>query len=223
MKKILLIEDDVELAEKVREWLTFEKHSVDMAHNGKDAEQLLNGYQFELIIIDWELPDMTGIDICKRFRAKGGGASVLFLTGKGGLEHKEQGLDAGADDYLTKPFHVKELSARIRALMRRPALTHSDLIKIGNLSLDNVSRKAFREEEELQLLPKELALLEYLMRRPGQVFSAKTLLDNVWPSDSSASEDTVRTYVKTLRKKITKEGEQCPIRTLHGLGYKIEE
>ncbi|HEY9774368.1 MAG TPA: response regulator transcription factor [Planktothrix sp.] len=223
MTKILVVEDDVNLAEKMRDWLVLEKHSVDLAHTGQDALQLLESYKFELLILDWELPDMAGIDVCKQYRENGGVAAVIFVTGRGSVEHREEGLDSGADDYLTKPFSVKELSARIRALMRRPALTQQNVLTVGNLRLDNTSRKVFRDSEELQLLPKELAMLEYLMRRPGQVFSSKALLDSVWPSDSSASEDTVRTYVKTLRKKITKADSPCLIKTIHGLGYKIEE
>jgi len=222
MPKILLIEDDIDLAQKVREWLEFEHNTVDVAHNGKDALQLIDGFQFELLILDWELPDMTGVDICRSFRAKGGAAPVLFLTGKSSIENKEIGLDAGADDYLTKPFHVKELSARIRALMRRQSTLRPQTLKVGKLSVDPQSHKVTLSGEPLQLLPREFALLEFLMRRPGQIFSSKALLSAVWPSESEATEDSVRTYIKTLRKKITPADGECPIQTIHGVGYKIE-
>jgi two-component system OmpR family response regulator len=222
MPKILIIEDDVDLAQKVRDWLEFEHNTVDVAHNGKDGMQMIESYQFELLILDWELPDMTGLDICRNFRARGGAAPILFLTGKGSVENKELGLDAGADDYLTKPFHVKELSARIRALMRRQAPPRPATLKLGNIEVDPNGHKVSMDGVPLQLLPREFALLEYLMRSPGQIFSSKTLLNAVWPSDSETTEDSVRTYIKTLRKKITPPGGTCPIQTIHGVGYKIE-
>lgn len=222
MPKILVVDDDVELAEKVRDWLVFEKFTVDVANNGADAQHFLAAYQYDVIILDWQLPDTQGIDICKEFRAKGGLTPVLFLTGKDSIESKEIGLDSGADDYVTKPFHVKELGARIRALLRRTPGLQLQTISCGHLAIESGTFKVKNEGKDVQLLPKEFALLEYLMRRPNQVFSSKALLNAVWDSDSEASDDTIRTYIKTLRKKVTSSNGFCPIKTIHGLGYKIE-
>lgn len=222
MTKILIVEDDIELANKVRDWLVFEKFTVDVAHNGVDAHNFIGAYQYDVIILDWQLPDTSGLEICTTFRSKGGSTPILFLTGKDAIEYKEQGLDSGADDYVTKPFHVKELSARLRALIRRKPGLQPQTITCANVALETATFKVTNEGRDVQLLPKEFALLEYLMRRPNQVFSSKALLNAVWDSDSEASEDTIRTYVKTLRKKVTSTSGQCPIKTIHGLGYKIE-
>jgi two-component system phosphate regulon response regulator PhoB len=135
------------------------------------------------------------------------------------VEEKTTGLDTGADDYLTKPFHLKELTSRLRALLRRPPTLPSDVLKIGDLTMHVNSAKVTRGEEDIHLSPKEFALLEFLMRHPGQVFSSKALLDAVWTSESQAGEETVRTYVKTLRRKITDKNNSCPLRTMSGLGY----
>jgi DNA-binding response OmpR family regulator len=222
MSKILIIEDDEELANKVKDWLVYEKFTVDVAHNGNDGNHFLAAYQYDLIILDWSLPDSSGLEICKSFRSKGGVTPILFLTGKDSIESKELGLDSGADDYVTKPFHVKELGARVRALVRRTPGLQPQTISCAHLSLETSTFKVKNEGKEIQLLPKEYALLDYLMRRPNQVFSSKALLNAVWDSDSDASDDTIRTYIKTLRKKVTSSGGECPIKTIHGLGYKIE-
>ncbi len=223
MAKILIIEDDIELANKVSDWLAFEKFTVDIANNSADAYHFLAAYQYDVIILDWGLPDGSGLDICKSFRSKGGITPILFLTGKDSIENKEVGLDSGADDYVTKPFHVKELAARVRALVRRTPGLQPQVITCANLSLETATFKVKNEGRDIQLLPKEFAILDYLMRRPNQVFSSKALLNAVWDSDSDASDDTIRTYIKTLRKKVTSSSGVCPIKTLHGLGYKIED
>jgi len=223
MAKILIIEDDVELATKVKEWLVFEKFTVDVANDASDANHFLAAYQYDVIILDWGLPDGSGLEICKSFRSRGGITPIIFLTGKDSIENKELGLDSGADDYVTKPFHVKELAARVRALIRRTPGLQPQVISCANLSLETSTFKVKNEGRDIQLLPKEYALLDYMMRRPNQVFSSKALLNAVWDSDSEASDDTIRTYIKTLRKKVTTSSGECPIKTIHGLGYKIED
>jgi two-component system OmpR family response regulator len=174
------------------------------------------------VILDWQLPGMSGVDVLKQFRNQGGSTPVLMLTGKGNIEEKEQGLDSGADDYLTKPFHFKELSARLRAMLRRPAVTTGNQLKLRGIELDLAARKVSREGEEVHLLPKELALLEFLLRHPNEVFSPEALLDRVWHSESDSSVDTVYTTMRTLRKKISTEKSGALIKTVHGLGYTIE-
>jgi OmpR-family two-component system manganese-sensing response regulator len=217
-----MVEDDPNFAQKVREFLQFDQHVVDLAHNGDDGWQFINTYKYDLLILDWNMPGMTGLELCKKYRSTGGNAPILMLTGKDGIDDKEMGLDSGADDYLTKPFHARELTARVRALTRRPSTMVADKITIGKLTLDCASYKLTKEGKEVQLQPKEYTLLEFLMKNPNKVYSAKALLERLWDADAEASEDTIRTYMKTLRRKIAPGEEVCPIRTVHGLGYKME-
>lgn len=211
------------LSRMVRDWLTFEHHLVETADNGRDGLDKLSFYQYDLVILDWELPEMTGIEICREFRSRGGTTPVLMLTGKGTINDKESGYDAGADDYLTKPFHMKELSLRLRALLRRGgASLQSDTLKFRELELEPGSHRVTRHGKDLQLLPKEFALLEFFMRHPNQVFSAEALLSRVWASETDTTVDAVSTCIKRLRKKVDLEGQTSVIKTVHGVGYKLE-
>ncbi len=220
MAKVLVIEDEADLSGPIKDWLSREQHLVELAENGIEALEKLAVYKFDLIVLDLMIPGVSGMDVCKRFRSQGGTTPILMLTAKSAVEDKEQGLDAGADDYLTKPFHLKELSARVRALLRRHTQSSGPELKIGNICLDVLSRKVTLSGEEVHLVPREFSLLEFLMRHANQVFSAEALLDRVWASDTMASPDTIRTYIKILRKKLGNEGSL--IRTVHGVGYKLE-
>ncbi|HEY9715924.1 MAG TPA: response regulator transcription factor [Trichormus sp.] len=222
MAKILLVEDDLELAGTIQEWLSFENHKVEVANDGVAGWGFLQAYQYEVIILDWNVPGMTGLEICRHYRAKGGSSPILFLTGKSALEERELGLDTGADDYLVKPFHLKEMCARVRALLRRPAVMKGETIRIGQVTLESVSHRVTVNGQEIKLQPKEFSLLEFLMRHPNQVFGSRALLEAVWTADSEASELVVRTYVKNLRRKMSQDGDQGLIQTVHGLGYKVE-
>ncbi len=223
MAKILLVEDDLGLQRMVRDWLTFEHHLVETADNGRDGMDKLQFYEYDLVILDWELPSMTGIEICKAFRTQGGTTPVLLLTGKGTISDKESGFEAGADDYLTKPFHLKELSLRLRSLLRRSsAALQGDTLKFRDLELEPSNHCVMRQGKDLQLLPKEFALLEFFMRHPNQVFSAEALLSRVWTSENETSVDAVSTCIKRLRKKVDIEGQLSVIKTVHGVGYKLE-
>jgi len=222
MAKILLVEDDIVNAGLVRDYLKHEQHTVDEAHDVSEAKGYLTSYQYDLLVLDWLLPDGTGIEVLQQYRESGGLAPVIMLTGKGQVSDKEAGLDAGADDYLTKPFEVRELSARIRALLRRNPLAQSNLLRCGNITLDVKKARLTRDDEEVKLLPTEYALLEFLMRNQERVFSPGALLLHVWKSDSDATENGVRTYVARLRQKIDTEGKPSLIKTVHGLGYKLE-
>lgn len=199
-----------------------EHHVVELVENGEEATDRLKFYKYDVVILDWMLPGISGLEVCKRYRATGGTTPILLLTAKKHVDEKEQGLDAGADDYLTKPFEMKELSARIRALLRRPSVMTGSILQVGNLSLEPTTFKVTRNGEEVSLLPKEFALLEFMMRHPNQVFSAEALLDRVWSSDSDASPETIRTYIKRLRKKIDLQGQQSILSTVHGVGYKLD-
>lgn len=223
MAKILIVEDDPELSGVLQDWLVSEHHVVDTVDDGTEADQLLRHYAFDLVVLDWDLPGMLGVEVCRQFRSRGGSTPILMLTGKGEIKDKTTGLDAGADDYLTKPFHPDELSARVRALLRRPApVTATNELKAGDLVLEPGTYRVMRAGKDIRLLPKEFALLEFLMRHPNVVFSAEALIDRVWSSDSDASPDTVRTNIKRLRQKIDTEGQRPMIATVHGVGYKLE-
>lgn len=222
MPKILVVEDDAGLNRMIREWLTFQHNDVDYAENGKDGLEKLRCYEYDCIIMDWELPEMSGIEVVQKFRSMGRPTPVLMLTGKTSINDKEQGFDAGADDYLTKPFHMKELSARIRALMRRASVNVSTVVEARGIRLDTASFRVSRGDTDIQLLPKEFALMEFLMRHADQVFSAETLLSRVWSSDSDATIDAITTCIKRIRKKIDQEGAPSVIKTVHGVGYKFD-
>lgn len=223
MAKILFVEDDQGLAEMVLEWLICERHSIEHLTDGQSGLDYLQYGKYDLAILDWSLPNKTGLEICKQHRETGGTTPVIMLTAKSTENEKELGLDSGADDYLTKPFSVKELSARIRALLRRPPQTLSRLIEVKELKLDSIRHVISKNNTEIQLLPKEFALLEFFMRHPDEIFSSEALLDRIWHSDSEATPDAVRTCLKRLRKKI--DGETAEnmsyIETIPKLGYRM--
>jgi DNA-binding response OmpR family regulator len=221
MPKILIVEDDLDLRSIVEDWLRHEHHLVETATKGDEAMELIGIYPYDVIILDWNLPVMSGIQILKKFRQDGGKTPVLMLTGQDLAENIETGLDSGADDYLTKPFHMKELSARIRALLRRPQTVTENVLRAGDLTLNPRTFAVTKSGADIRLLPKEFALLEFLMRHPNQVFSAEALLDRVWHSENDAAPETVRTCIKRLRRKIDGESENSLIQTLHGVGYKL--
>ncbi len=222
MAKVLLVEDDQDLVSRITKWLSLERYSVESISNGREALALLKESAYDFIILDWHVPELNGIEICRYYRAGGGATPILMLTGKADIADKEAGLDAGADDYLTKPFHPRELCARLRALGRRPTQHLGDELKLGDLVLDLNKFQLHRNNTEIDLLPLEFALLEFFMRNPGRVFNADILLERVWPVNSEASPEAVRTCIKTLRRKIDVEGEPSLIKTVHGVGYKLE-
>lgn len=222
MAKILFVEDDLELAHGVVAHLKSEKHVVEHCANGESALASLAAYNYDLLILDFALPDINGDEISRRCRSQRMNTPILMLTGQTRIEDKERGLDAGADDYLTKPFDVRELSARIRALLRRPNLAAKDVLSSRDLTLDSQSAKVMRAGREIRLVAKEFALLEFLLRHKGHVYSAEDLLDRVWTSDSESSPEAVRQTIKRLRDKIDVEGEKSLISTIINIGYSIE-
>jgi DNA-binding response OmpR family regulator len=222
MAKILLVEDDKNMANTVEDWLRTQQYEIDVAHDGEDGAERLLFYQYDVVILDWSLPKKSGLQICQEFRSRGGKTPVLMLTGKDAVEDKETGLDSGADDYLTKPFHLRELSARLKALLRRPVATVSETINLCGIALDTKARRVRRDDVDLNLAPLEYKLLEFLMRNPNEVFAPEALLNRVWPNDSDASNETVRTCIKKLRKKIDVEGSESLITNLPGVGYRFD-
>jgi len=223
MAKILLVEDDTDLATMIAEWLSFEHHSVEVVHTGRDGMDRLRLCQYDCIILDWSLPEMTGLDICKNYRSNKGTAPIIMLTGKGSISEKEAGLDSGADDYLTKPFNMKELSARLRALIRRSAGGTSNILKVGELTVDPGKYRVIKNGKEIQLLPREFALLEFFMRHPDEVFSGDALLQRVWHSESDATSEAIRTCIKRLRQKLDADADDdnSIIQTIPRVGYRL--
>lgn len=222
MAKILIVEDEVALVDLMRDSLTAQGYLLDHVDDGNAAISQLKFNQYDLIILDWQLPGADGLTILKSYRDNGGQAPVLMLTGKSKIEDKESGLESGADDYLTKPFHVRELVARIKALLRRRVVAPAGNLTAGGVELDTVARRVFRDGKEILLLPKEFALLEFLMKHPSEVFSPDALIQRVWATDSEATPAAIRIYVTRLRKKIDKDDSSSIITTVHGVGYRLD-
>jgi two-component system, OmpR family, manganese sensing response regulator len=221
MAKVLIVEDDPKLLKTLNTFLGIEDFEVTQAEDGKKALDLLENNFFDIVVLDWNLPERSGVDVLKAFRHMGGNTPVLMLTGNETIEHREEGLDAGADDYLTKPFHPKELTARLRALLRRPKAYMCTSSETAALSVDVSKQCAVRNGEEVSLSGQEFALLEFFIRNPSQVFSPEVLLDRVWPSSSDASSTSIRTHVKKLRQKLDREGQPSIIQNVHGVGYRF--
>lgn len=222
MAKILLVEDEIDLADAIKDWLEEEElNCVEHVADGEEALSKLDQRAYDLIILDLLLPRLDGMQVCKKYRDKGGTVPILMLTAKSSLASKEAGLDAGADDYLTKPFQLRELAARTRALLRRQGTPRSEF-RIGSLVLDRSSHKVSKNDKELHLLPKEFMILEYFMRNDNVVVNVDTLIDQIWGSDSSITAETVRSNIKTLRKKIDEPGQASLIKNIYGSGYKLD-
>jgi DNA-binding response OmpR family regulator len=221
MAKILLVEDEADIAKLIRDWLEGELHLVEVVANGADGLHCLLTNSYDLVILDLLLPGMTGIEVCRQFRIKRGATPILMLTAKSSIEDKEEGFGVGADDYLTKPFHLKELAARVRVLLRRPLTEHATTLRAGDVVLDPIECKVLKNGQEVHLLPKEYRLLEFLMRHPNHVFSAEVLFNRVWESDTTAALDTVRGHIMRLRTKLDTPGMPSIISTVRRLGYKL--
>lgn len=221
MAKILLVDDDKDLCSVLEDGLLDLQYTVEMVHTGTEGRERLLMFNYDVVILDWDLPGIPGVSILKEFRDRGNATPVIMLTGKSSTVDKEMGLDTGADDYLTKPFSMRELQARIRAVLRRPAGLTGTVLCVNDLQLDPVLRKVTRNGEDLKLLPKEIALLEFFMRHKGQLFSAEAVLNRVWSSESEASPDSFRTCLKRLRQKVDSEGKESIIEYVHGLGYRM--
>jgi DNA-binding response OmpR family regulator len=221
MAKILIIDDDKDLTLLIRSWLSSENHVMEIVHNGREGMDLMRGSGYDLILLDWDLPEMTGIDVLRTFKNERGTTPIIMLTGNRTVDEKESGLNSGADDYLTKPFHMKELSARIKAVLRRSSKSINNVLEVADMMLDPVKYKFTKGGREIVLVPKEFALLEFLMRHPGQVFDAETLLQRVWHSDSEATIEAVRTCIRRMRQKIDANEENSVIETIARVGYRL--
>lgn len=222
MAKILVVEDEEDLSSVISDWLVKHHHVVESTDDGADALDRLSVCKYDLIVLDLMLPGRGGMDVCRQYRSRGGDAHVLMLTAQSSLDAKEAGLNAGADDYLAKPFELRELVARVNALLRRPSARVPDLVSVGDLTIDLRQAKVFRHGAEIRLVPKEFDLLAFLIRHHGQCFSAEALLERVWCSSATPLTETVRTHIKTIRKKIDSSDRQSLIQHIPGYGYKFE-
>jgi DNA-binding response OmpR family regulator len=222
MANIIFVDDDEKLVDSLMQWLQHEKFVVDAVYSGGDALQMLELKDYDVVILDRTLPDMEGLEICKSYRNGGGLAPVLMLTGKGSISDKEEGLECGADDYLTKPFHPRELVARIRALMRRPRSIQAAVLEAGELKLDLTNRIVTKNDQPVHLTPIEFSLLVFFVKNPRQLFSAETLLHRVWGDAEDCSVQSIYTCVKRLRQKIDTKNQPSIIRTVNGVGWGLE-
>lgn len=221
MARIFLIEDEEQLCKLIAKWLKEEQHTVVSCGDGRVAVERLGKEHFDVIILDVMLPGIDGLELCRLYRASGGATPILILTAKRTLDAKEMGLDSGADDYLTKPFKMRELSARIRALLRRPPVVLSSVLKFADLALDPAAGRVFRGARELKLVPKEFSLLEVLMKNAGKVVRTESLIVGVWGINSDVTSETIRSYVRSLRQKIDQPEQDSLILTVHGVGYRL--
>lgn len=221
MARLLLVDDDTTLLESVQPYLVSHGHVVDSCGSGEDALQLLDAYTYDTILLDWTLPGKQGDQVCQEYRAKGGQTPIIFLTGKQDITFLETAIAKGADDYLVKPFDIRELNARLKALLRRAPAQIVNELKIKDLVLDPEKAAVKVGEQTVKLRAKEAALLEYLMRHPNRVYSAQQLLDAVWPADAEAQSSVVRTWMVFLRQKLAEVGREELVQTVLGSGYVV--
>jgi DNA-binding response OmpR family regulator len=221
MAKVLLVEDDDELSEILKHTLASRGFTVQSVRDGNSALSLLRTNQYDVIVLDWMMPGLSGIDVCQRLRNAGNRTPILMLTAKTSDSDTEAGLDAGADDYLTKPFENKVLAARLRALMRRPPVCMEPVIQVGDITWYPATRRALRGELEIHLRPMVAKLFEFFLHHSGQFFTAEALLDRVWHDDSLASLQTVRAHIKLLRRSLDTVGKPSLIETERHRGYRL--
>jgi two-component system, OmpR family, response regulator len=219
--RVLVVEDEVKMAGLIRRGLVEEGYAADVASTGEDAIWMAQAHPYDAIVLDVMLPRLSGYETCRTLRNAGVWAPVLMLTARDAVEDRVAGLDVGADDYLTKPFSFAELLARLRALARRGGVERPAELEVGDLRLDPAARRAWRGKVEIQLSPKEFALLETFMRRPGQVLSRLQLLEHAWDFAYENRSNVIDVYVRYLREKVDRPFGASSIETVRGVGYRL--
>jgi DNA-binding response OmpR family regulator len=219
--RVLVVEDERRLAAAVRVGLQAEGFAVDLAHDGEDGLHLAREGGYDAVVLDIMLPRLSGYMVCERLRAEDNWVPILILSAKDGEYDQADGLDLGADDYLTKPFSYVVLAARLRALLRRGAAPRPAVLRAGDLSLDPASRQVRRGDTSIELTPREFALLEYLIRRPGQVVAKAEILEHVWDAYDAAELNVVEVYAGYLRRKIDAPFGRRALQTVRGAGYRL--
>ena len=217
--KILLIEDDIKLAQFIEMELTCEGYQVSMAHDGLDGLTQARQNSYDLVILDWMIPVLTGIEICRRLRSTGNMVPIILVTARDEISDRVAGLDAGADDYVIKPFSIEELLARIRSNLRRTKEENSDILQFEDLSLNLRTREILRSGKAIELTVREFELLEYLMHHPQQVMTRDQILEKVWGYDFGGDSNVIEVYVRTLRQKLESDNASRIIQTVRGIGY----
>ncbi|WP_026733763.1 two-component system response regulator RppA [Fischerella sp. PCC 9605] len=223
--RILVVDDEIELTDPLSRVLTREGYSVDAAYDGTSGSQLAQTGNYDLLILDWMLPGKTGLEICQELRRQGVTTPVLFLTAKDTLDDRVEGLDAGADDYLIKPFELRELLARVRALLRRfgretPG-TPTGRLTVADLELDPENQVAYRQGRIIELSEKESQLLQYLMENTGKLLTHAQIMQHLWQDDEQPSSNVIAALMRLLRRKIELTGETPLIHSVYGKGYRF--
>jgi two-component system OmpR family response regulator len=221
--RVLVVEDDVKMAAAIRRGLRFEGIIVDLAEGGEQAIRQVGATEYDAVLLDVMLPDLDGFETCRRLRSQGIWVPILMLTARDAIEDRVRGLDTGADDYLTKPFSLAELTARLRALARRGPVERPTVLEVGDLQLDPATHEVLRGEDEIKLSAREFALLETFMRRPGQVLTQLQLLEAAWDLGYEHRSNVVEVYVRYLREKIDRPFGVKSLETVRGAGYRLRK
>ncbi len=220
---ILVVEDEAKLAQFIKLELEFEDYQVTIAPDGLSGLTTAREIEPDLILLDWMLPGISGLEICRRLRQTGSKIPIILLTARDEVSDRVTGLDAGADDYVIKPFSIEELLARIRAGLRRDHPEDSDLLQFNDLTLNRSTREVYRAKRAIELTAKEFDLLEYLMSHPRQVLTRDRILERVWGYDFMGDSNIIEVYVRYLRLKLEAEQEQRLIQTVRGVGYVLRD
>jgi DNA-binding response OmpR family regulator len=219
--RILVVEDERKLAAVIEGGLEEQGYAVDVAHDGADALAKAEGEPYDLVVLDLMLPNIDGLTVCARLRAEQRNMPVLMLTARDGVDDRVRGLDAGADDYLTKPFAFRELLARVRALLRRDALSKEPVLSLADLKMNTVTHEVWRGGVKVDLTSKEYALLEYFMRNPNRSLSRIEIAEHIWDYNFASMSNVIDVYVRYLRRKLNDDGKAPMLRPVRGMGYEL--
>lgn len=220
--KILVVEDDRAMASLLQKGLQEDNHVATVTHDGRIGLELAENYHFDAIVLDWMLPGMDGLEVSRRLRKAGNATPILMLTARDAVPDIVKGLDAGTDDFLTKPFSFFELLARLRALARRPkSVLSKKVFAVGDVTLDSNAHRVFRGKQEVHLTPTEYRLLEFLMRRQGAAASRRSIVEAVWGLEAEVEENTLDAFIRLLRSKVEGGGKPRLIQTVRGFGYRL--
>jgi DNA-binding response OmpR family regulator len=222
MTRVLVVEDELKLGSALETGLREAQYTVDLALDGEEALNFAQTVAYDVIVLDILLPRVDGLEVCRRLRAAGTRTPILLLTARDALQDKVAGLDSGADDYLTKPFALDELLARLRALLRREAANKEPLLRVADLTLDPAAQRVTRAGRSIELTAREYRLLETLLRRPGAVVSRLMIVESVWGFDYPDSSNLVEVYIGRLRRKLGEGGGASLIQTVRGAGYRLQ-
>jgi DNA-binding response OmpR family regulator len=220
--RILVVEDERRLCGIIKRGLLEEGYAVDVAYDGEEGEYMAESTPYDLILLDIMLPKKNGIEICHELRRKEINTTILMLTAKDTIEDRVKGLDAGADDYLVKPFAFNELLARIRALLRRTGSSKSPKLQVGDLVLDTLTREVWRGQRVIELTSKEYTILEYFMRHPNLVITRTMIEDHAWDYEYDSMSNIIDVYIRRIRSKIDEKGQDSLIQTVRGAGYRMK-